>query len=71
MFALPSRCRGDVKAADETCQAVDEMAPLEYEKSGGNAVQRLSMLPNTAELKAYITPTVNNGAWCTQRIKKK
>ncbi len=28
MFALPSRCRGDDKAADEKCRAVDEMLPL-------------------------------------------
>jgi hypothetical protein len=27
-FALPSRCRGDVKAADKKCRAVDKMVPL-------------------------------------------
>jgi hypothetical protein len=33
------------------------------------AVQRLSMLPNTAMKKAYEIPAAIYGAWCTQFIK--
>ncbi len=40
------------------------------EETGGNAVQRFSMLPNTAEQEAYVTPAAIYGAWFTQRIKK-
>jgi hypothetical protein len=40
------------------------------EETGDNAVQRLNMLPNTAEQKAYVTPAAIYGAWFTQRIKK-
>ncbi len=40
------------------------------EETGNTAVQRLNMLPNTAKQKAYVTPTVIYGAWCTLRIKK-
>ena len=40
------------------------------EETGDNDVQRLSMLSNTAEQKAYVTPTAIYSAWCTQRSKK-
>jgi hypothetical protein len=37
------------------------------EETRDNAVQRLSMLPNTAkQQKVYVTPTVVYRAWCTQ-----
>jgi hypothetical protein len=67
-FALPLLCRDDDKAADEKCRAVDEVVPLERRRD--DALQRLSMLPNTAEQKAYPARTVIYGAWCTQHIKK-
>ena len=34
------------------------------------AVQRLNMLSNTAEQKAYVTPTVIYGAWRTSALKR-
>jgi hypothetical protein len=39
-FALPSRCRGDDKTADEKCRAVDEMVPQVKSSSNNPVMQR-------------------------------
>jgi hypothetical protein len=67
-------CRHDIavttKLMVKSAERSTKWCHLNDEKNGDNAVQRLNMLSNTAELKAYVTPTVIYGAWCKQRIKK-
>ncbi len=52
--ALPSRCRGDEKAADENCRAVDEVVPL---ASIVPVISTDTKLPYTTAIATYSTPT--------------
>jgi hypothetical protein len=54
----------------KSAERLTKLCHSNEEETGDNAVIRLKMLSKTAEQKAYVTPAVIYGAWCTQLIKK-